>query len=56
VFFFKTTKHVVRCSQDVQSTTELRCDIIDMEYAQDKYCNMLLTLGNCNIRAGSNAR
>jgi hypothetical protein len=50
------TKRVVKCTQDTQVTAGLSCDRVIMEYTHDEYCDMLLTLGACNSRAGTAAR
>jgi hypothetical protein len=44
------------CTQDTQCTAGLSCDRMIMEYTHDEYCEMLLTLGACNSRAGTAAR
>jgi hypothetical protein len=48
-------KRGVRCTQDTQCTSGLSCDRMIIEYTHDEYCDMLLTLGACNSRAGSAA-
>jgi hypothetical protein len=55
---FVTTVHkrLVRCTQDTQCTAGLSCDRMITEYTHDEYCDMLLTLGACNSRAGTAAR
>jgi hypothetical protein len=49
-------KRVVRCTQDTQCIAGLSCDRMIMEYTHDEYCDMLLTLGACNSRAGTAVR
>jgi hypothetical protein len=44
------------CTQDTQCTAGLSCDRMIMEYTHDEYCDMLLTLGARNSRAGTAAR
>jgi hypothetical protein len=39
-----------------QCTAGLSCDWMIMEYTHDEHCDMLLTLGDCNSRAGTAAR
>jgi hypothetical protein len=47
------TLRVVWCTQDTVCIAGVSWDRIIMKYTQDEYCNMLLTLGTCNSRAGT---
>jgi hypothetical protein len=49
-------KRIVGSTQDTQCTAGLSCDRMIMEYTHDEYRHMLLTLGACNSRAGTDAR
>jgi hypothetical protein len=40
MLFVKAIKRIVRCTQDIQRTAELRYDQMIMESTQDEYCNM----------------
>jgi len=49
-------KRIARCTQGTQRTAGLGCDRMMMEYTHDEHCDMLLTVGACNSRAGVAAR
>jgi hypothetical protein len=50
------TCRIVTCTQDTQYIAGVSCDRMNMECTCDEYCDMLLTPGTCNGRAGAAAR